>query len=433
MRRSARAVATAAVLALSACAGTVDGSGPTSTRAAVTTVPGSTPATVRLTTTPTSPAPTAPPGPTAAAPVAPTTRATGAPAPSGPLLGPAPNIVTLVESPRATRNEPVPPGQEAYQRGVMIEASNPAYDHSFVLTLFASQLASAKSAPGWTFKTIAQDPQWTPASCGEAPRAFVGHRWEVYVDGPSKVDADGVTTAIDPDRLQLVSYDVTTHTMTSYLEVPHKVHWFGVLEALDDHTVGLLFDPSPPSTTPVDPAVAEIRDRLALRRLDLRTGKATDEEIRLPGGYTYRYAFFDGGGNIGVAAANSDERLTGAPGGPLKPSDPNQTPPPDFVDGARLDWGPNEADNPDIQVRDTKGNVLAAVHKWRFLANGGGIGLFGWTPDHGWFGAFKYDPATGEAPRGGPGVYDVATASWDWVFADDSGDVGYFIIGVTPR
>lgn len=389
-------------LVLTACAGAVDGSSTTTTTRPL--VPTARPAPT------TAPLPTiasVPTSSTAPATAAPTTAlaATTTLAPSPTLLGPSPNLVTLVETPRATRQEPAPAGEQALGAGVLVEATNPAYDRAFLVSLFAGQLGGVLAAPGWSLRTVARDAQWTPTVLAAAPHAFVGRRWLVYVDSPRT------------DRQQVVAVDVVTGAMASYLETPLRAHWFAVVDDLDDHSVGLLFDPSPADPT-ADPAVADIRDRLAVRRLDLRTGRATDTELRLPNGYTYRDAWFDGSGGVVVATTSGDEQLRGATGQPLRAVDPTTPGPEPTVDGVRLDRSGDPA--LDVPVRDANGAVIAQVFPWRLQGDAASIGLFGWSAGRGWFGAVRNAPDGGMPPHPGPGVYDVATASWDWVVAQDS-------------
>lgn len=419
----------AAVLALvvSACAGTVDGSGGTTTtrRPVATTRPGVATTGAPLPTTAAVGTTVAVAPSTTAAPTA-ATSATAALPPPGTLIGPPLAPVTLVESPLATRNAPT-----SRVDGVLAAFANPAYDRAVVVALAPETLAGVTPGPGWTVQPVDRDPQWQPDAFRQAPHAAVGARWAVVVDAPAR--------ATDP-TVQLVAIDLTNATMTGFLETPNRVRWFPAVRALDERTVGILFDPTPTGDPSVDPAVAATHDRLVLRRLDLAAGRATDQELRLPNGYTYRSASFDGTGAV-LVATTSDEVLRARPGAAFELIDPAAVPVATAVDGALLDWTGVDLADPaqDVPVRDGNGTPIAMIFPWRLAGEGPDLGLHGWSANRGWFSARRDDPATGTPGRASPGVYDVATATWDWAFAAESPvyaggrDPAYVVAGLVAR
>jgi hypothetical protein len=396
------------VLALSACGGggETDAAPTSSVTSVVTTAATAAP----------SVAPSVASSPTVAPTTAPATTAPATSEPPAVTVAPPSGLVTFTESPMATR-------RESTTEGVMVKASNPAFDRSFVLTMFASDVARAAPGPGWTLTPIDRDPQWTPDACGGAIRTFVGGRWEVFFDlatGPSGPDVS---------RAQLVAFDTRTGAMTGYLEQPNRVGWLtSTLHAYDDHTVGVLFDPS----GTVDSTVG-LR-RLALRRIDLVTGHATD--VAMPAlDVQADVAWFDSDGTVLVSASpkrgdtivyrwapgRQPVRLSEQPAWRAEP-----------IDGVVL--GPGEADaNGDLPVVDAGGAVLARIHQWRFMANGAGIGLVGWSRGRGYFGAFHDEPTGDAFTYLSPGVYDASNGIWSWVFApsDATQSVSYFIVGTT--
>jgi hypothetical protein len=358
--------------------------------------------------------------------IAPTTTALDT-TPAGSLIGPAPQVTDLGESPLATRNPPVHPGNERYRDGVMFRAANPAYDRSFVLTMYAADFAEVRPAAGWTFAKLASDRQWTPGSCGETASTFVGHRWEVYIDSPG-LDA-GQGAQPDPRNYQLVSYDVRTGEMRSYLETPNQVTWFTYgLFAYDDHSVGILFDP--------DGSAKDVHTSLALRRIDLATGSVADEPVELPPGTSHLGAAFATDGRIRVFVA--DGALVGKLGEPLTLAGAGEREPWQVVDGIALEPADPADPAADVQVKDSAGKILAAIHQWRFTqGNGPGLGFYGWASGRGYFGAFRSNGSDSAGSMASPGVYDAKTATWDWVFDEaspafspDHFGAAYFITGL---
>lgn len=416
-RTTRRALALAAVTALAGCGLTAtDTTGPTTTAGrpfvpttaavgAPTTAGGATPTTA------------AAGGDPAGATTTVVASSTTAPAT---VVGPPLNLVTLVESPAETRKQPSTVGID----GVLVQASNPAHSRSFVFSTYERDLSQLRTAPGWSFTVLSRDRQWTPASCGATASVFVGRRWEVYVDTPT-MNADGFPSPTARD-VQLVSFDVTTKAFASYLETPNKVTWFtNNLQALDDHTVGILFDP--------DPAQLELRTTLALRRIDLLNGRVNDERIELPQGGTYNYPFLGHDGSITLYGLNTDQVLFRPAGGQFTVLPLDGVRAEKLVDGLYLDWSGVSSDpNNDVSLVDLQGNLSAKVHSWRFAANGPGIGYFGFADARGYFGAFTEQGVTG---RLNLGVYDTSTATWDWVFDAaspifaDGGGANFFVAG----
>ena len=412
-RPLAAGAAAALTLALVACS------------TSATTATGTAPITTgEIAPAPTSAAPapgtTLPPVPATPAGVASTrpTTSVAVPAPAA-LVGPPVALATLLESPLATRREPSAPG-------VMVRVSNPAFDRSFVVTLVADGLASLSPTAGWTVTPLARDPQWTPGSCGDTARVFVGRRWEVYVDAVA--DPGGKA----PLEIQLVSFDTRTGTMTSYLETPNRVEWITTaLFAYDDHTVGVLFDPRGRHLGAEPPPARD----LALRRIDLATGHATDVAMPSLTGAGYRSASFETDGSVTLFVEGDPQRpLRWTPGSSpvVAPQDAREATAGPIVDGARLDYA-GLAPDADVPVRDAGGKVLARVHPWRLWSQGG-VGLIGWSQARGYFGAVRDDPRVDPMATVSLGVFDSTTGAWTWALAPPArpeDTVGFFLIGTS--
>jgi len=422
--RTTIAATLGAVTLLAACG--LTGTGTQSTTSLTGSAPstsagGPTTATVAAPTTAANPsgttAPAAAPSTTAAGPT--TTR-------PDVVIGPPLNLVTLVESPAETRNTPP---IAADLRGVLVKASHPDLERSFVFSMVASTFARAKPAPGWTFTVLNKDRQWTPASCGATATVFVGHRWEVYIDAPAAEAPSGDGTVARP-QIQLVSFDVEKKAFASYLESPNKVTWFSNnLQALDDHTVGILFDP--------DPADLQLRTGLVLRRIDLANGRVSDERIELPKGASYNYPYLATDGAITLYGLGTDQVLHRPADGKFTVLPVDAVQPERLVDGLFLDYTrADPAADGDVPLVDKAGKVIAQIHQWRFAANGPGIGYYGFANGRAYFGAF-----VNKGEEGGPlnlGAYDTGAATWSWVFDAaspmyDSNGGGYevFVAGTT--
>lgn len=388
---------------------TLVGSGPSTTATGPTTAIAAASTTVanpRGTTAPTEAPTTAAAGPTTTRPIV--------------VIGPSLNLVTLVESPAETRNTPP---VAADLRGVLVKASNPDLERSFVFSMVAANFARARPAPGWTFTVLNKDRQWTPESRGATATVFVGHRWDVYVDAPATADPSGDGTVARP-QIQLVSFDVEKKAFASYLESPNKVTWFdNNIQALDDHTVGILFDP--------DRADLQLRSGLVLRRIDLAAGRVSDERIDLPKGATYNYPYLATNGAITLYGLGTDQVLHRPAGGqftvlPVDAVQPERLIDGLFLDGTRAD----PAADGDVPLVDAAGKVTAQIHQWRFAARGPGVGYYGFANGRAYFGAF-----VNKADEGGPlnlGAYDTGTATWTWVFDPaspmyDAGGAGYSV------
>jgi hypothetical protein len=333
------------------------------------------------------------------------------PAPSGALTG----QYRLQPS----RSSSAPTGSS---KQALMMASKDGYDRSFLVAVVGDRVSEYRPNDGWRLTKINDDPIWEPAIFAHTANALVGGRYVVYREPTLEGD--------NKPQHQMTVFDTQTSTFNALLPAPTDVFYFGNDPWLvDDHTINIL-----------------VGRQITMAKRQISGGNFFSRTIDVVTGMYNDVLFDDSLTAKDIDGPSQDgEYLI-----PLTPEDVvtvengvahlNRRPPDaktrqliGLVDGiAQERWAGSSSDAfHEVLTRDE----FAYIPSWRRVE------MQGWSGRIGYFAAASTD-ATSDPKvdiKFGPTVFDAATQSWDFVYADrplilDDREfvISMFVVGVVP-